>query len=199
MKRWQSVLAAAAAVVCSQAVADEVRLTNGDEINGAIVSLDATSLKLQSENFGEMTIPRDKVALIALGNDGLPEPVMVAPPSAAAPAGGLGGASLDQLMGNPAVQRQLGGLLGQALGGQSVDDVQGQLQRSRRDLEELSEDIGGLEGEAIGNYLKIFDVLGGGLDAAGQIAPPPRRTPPPVSPPSTTPQPSTPPTRQPNK
>ena len=172
-----------AAAVCGAAAADEIRLTNGDEINGTIVSLDETSLALESENFGKMTIPREKVRLIALGEDGLPEPVTVSaakvPAGAGLNAAGLGGllggggdaASLQQLMSNPMVRQQLGGLLGEAMGGESPAEAQRRLNESRRGLKDLADDLGGIEGEAMKSYLKMFDVLGGGLGAAQQMAP----------------------------
>ena len=184
--------------------ADEIRLTNGDTLNGTVVSLDKTSLTLRSENFGELTVPRSNIALIGLGEDGLPEPVVVAAPgdSTTNPGGGglggglgggsLGGADVGQLLNNPQLQQQFGGLLGEALGGQSIGDAQQNLRQTQQSYRELADDIGGLEGDAINSYLQIFDVLGGGLGAAGQVAPQPAPRRAGGQPPQTTPQ-STPP------
>src|SRR3990172_7781842 len=42
--------------------ADEVKLTNGDRLTGRIVELTAENLLLQTELFGEVSIPRSAVA-----------------------------------------------------------------------------------------------------------------------------------------
>ena len=200
MRRRTAFAFLAAVGAFGPATADEVRLVNGDEINGTVTALTQTELTLQSENFGTLTIPRDKVRLIGLGAEGLPEPPAAASVPATGPMsgglpGGLSGQALQQMLGDPAVQQQFGGLLGEALGGRSLSEVQGDLQDSRRQLKELGDDIGGIEGEAINSYLRIFDVLGGGLDAAGSVTP--RSRPPQSRPPrSTPPQPNTAPGEQ---
>lgn len=167
------------------AAADEVRLKNGDTVKGDVVSLDAATLVLKSESFGELTIKRDQIALIGLGPAGIPAPPEAAPAQGNAAAGNLpvvplGGGGfgnlndLQQMLGEPQVQQEFGGLLQEALGGRSVLDVQRDLQRSRQGLQELSEDLGGLEGEAIGNYAEMLNVLGNLGQLGGQVAPQPR-------------------------
>jgi hypothetical protein len=64
------------AVVVSFAIAgvgrgDSVQLTNGDLLNGEVISLDARELKLKSEIHGQMTIARAKVAAVAFGEKNL--------------------------------------------------------------------------------------------------------------------------------
>ena len=156
-------------LACSSAAADEVRLTNGDAINGSVVSLDADTLVIKSETLGELTIKRSLVAAIGLGPDGLPEPIIVAPPAENGSAPAAGGINMNQMLQDPQVQQQFGTLLQEALGGRQVGDVQNDLRRTQRQLRELQQDLGGLEGEAIGSYLKMFDLLGGGLGAAGAL------------------------------
>ncbi len=51
--------------------ADSVQLTNGDLLNGEVVSLDARELKLKSEIHGQMIIARGKVAAVAFGEKNL--------------------------------------------------------------------------------------------------------------------------------
>ena len=155
-------------LAASPLAADEIKLVNGDTLRGSVSSLDAETLVISSESFGELTIPREKVALIGLGESGLPEPAVVTQRGASPglPAGSLNQIDVGQLMNNPAIQRQFGGLFSEALGGRSVGDLQGDLERSREGLKDLQEDLGGIEGEAIGNYLQMLDVLGGGLNAA---------------------------------
>jgi hypothetical protein len=51
--------------------ADSVQLTNGDLLNGEVITLDARELKLKSEIHGQMTIARAKVAAVAFGEKNL--------------------------------------------------------------------------------------------------------------------------------
>src|SRR6516162_5180408 len=52
--------------------ADWVELSNNDVVRGQVVSVDGVKVKLKSANFGEMTIPRDKVKVIGFGERPLP-------------------------------------------------------------------------------------------------------------------------------
>ncbi len=58
--------------------ADWIELSNNDIVRGQVVSLDGQQVKLKSVNFGEMTIPRDKVKVIGFGE----RPLQTAPPQA---------------------------------------------------------------------------------------------------------------------
>jgi hypothetical protein len=60
-------IACALCLSSSYARADSVELVNGDVINGKVVSLDDRELRLTSDIHGELSIRRDKVAAIALG------------------------------------------------------------------------------------------------------------------------------------
>jgi hypothetical protein len=51
-------------VVASSIRAEEVRLKNGDVVLGKVKSLDDTTLILASENFGELKIARERIAVI---------------------------------------------------------------------------------------------------------------------------------------
>jgi hypothetical protein len=131
---------------------DAVQLVNGDVVNGEITSLDQKQLVLESDNFGEMKIPRDKVALIALGDRPLP----TARPAAGQPAG-PGTAPLQ----NPQVQSQLNRLMQQAFGGGQLGDVRQNVEETRRGLEDLQKDLGNESASrALENYIKMFEVFG---------------------------------------
>lgn len=69
---------AAIAFISSSMLADSVELSNGDVLHGKVVSLDGSLLKLRSEVHGEMSIARDKVARISLG-DGPAKPASEKP------------------------------------------------------------------------------------------------------------------------
>lgn len=162
----------AVAAFSTRSSADEIELNNGDRLNGTVTALSETSLTLKSERFGEVVVPRDQITLIGLGENGIPDRPAAAPGNALGELGGAGLANpndLQMMLNDPQIQQQFGGLLGEALGGRSMGDLQRDLNQSRRGLEELQRDLGGIEGEAIGSYLRLFDVLGGGLGAGEQM------------------------------
>jgi hypothetical protein len=49
-------------------MADTIELTNGDVLNGQVVSLDGQQLVLKSETLGELKLAREKVSAIHLGD-----------------------------------------------------------------------------------------------------------------------------------
>lgn len=149
-------------ILASVAQADAVRLVNGDTLKGKVASLSGNELQLQSENFGELVIPRDKIHSIYLGD--------AEPPIAQAPAGrqqmpaqaGPLGQSLPSLQ-NPQVQHQLQHLLGNLMGGAEMQNLQQNATEAQRGLKELKKGMGGPESEAIDAYIRLFE----------HIAPPP--------------------------
>lgn len=50
------------------AQADTIQCKNGDTLNGEVLAMSATEIKLRSELHGVVTIPRSKVSSIRLGN-----------------------------------------------------------------------------------------------------------------------------------
>jgi len=54
--------------IVPQSRADTLQLTNGDTLNGEVLTLDANEVKLKSEVLGEVVIARDKVVNITLGD-----------------------------------------------------------------------------------------------------------------------------------
>jgi len=53
------------AVTLSQA--DQVIMQNGDLLNGKVLTMTATTLVLQNDNLGTVTLPRARVATVVLG------------------------------------------------------------------------------------------------------------------------------------
>jgi hypothetical protein len=51
-----------------QVQADVIEMTNGDVLNGAVISLDAKQLVLKSELLGELKLAREKISAIHLGD-----------------------------------------------------------------------------------------------------------------------------------
>ena len=93
--------------------ADTIELTNGDVLNGKVVSLDGKELVLKSELLGELKFAREKISAIHLGE----KPVLARP---AAPAANPSNAEAKPAL-DPEVQKVLGGV-------PSSEDVLKQLQ-----------------------------------------------------------------------
>lgn len=161
--------------------ADSIKLKNGDQIRGDVVSLDGKTLTIRSENFGEMEIPRSKVDVIGFGDQPLAErfPSKPQTPPTSPGGGSLGSGSMPSLQ-SPEVQAQLGPLLQQAFGGGGFGGL-GNLQRNNQDtaegLRELQQDLGpGPSADALDGYIKMFEMFGGGNrgnNSAGDGSPTP--------------------------
>jgi hypothetical protein len=141
--------------------ADTVQLVNGDAIRGKVIRLDEKQLVFRSESFGELTIARDKIDLIVLGNKALPRAAQ-ATPSAAPPNGGTGSllGQVAPLLQSPAAQQQLGPMVEQLLGAGGVGDLQKNVNAARQGLQDLKKDFGpGPESQALDAYINIFNLF----------------------------------------
>jgi hypothetical protein len=158
-------------------LADTVQLTNGDLVSGKVLSLDETKLKLKSEALGEVTIARDKIASIHLGDARPvaipPKPVLPNDPLPPIPnvddvlkqlqKGGANPDVLKQLQDKvpalaipqvqDAFQQRLNGLM---TGKMSMDDLRKEAADARDQLKKLKADLGP-EGDALDGYLNILE------------------------------------------
>src|SRR5205085_6359890 len=57
-----------AVVAASSVRADQIEMQNGDRYNGKLVAMTNATLVLQSEILGTVTLPREKVSQIRMGN-----------------------------------------------------------------------------------------------------------------------------------
>jgi hypothetical protein len=129
--------------------ADWVELSNNDVVRGQVVSLDGAKVKLKSVNFGEMTIPRDKVKLIGFGERPLPTAVQAVEQGSQQL-----GSQLPALLGNG----QLNQLLQQALGGGDLHET---LKQTKSELKKLQKDLKSTpEAGALDSYVQMLDLLG---------------------------------------
>ena len=81
------------------ASADQVELSNGDTISGKVVSLNATHLVLKSELLGDVTLARENVAAVYLGEK-RPAPKAASPePAASAAAAPAADDFINKLLG----------------------------------------------------------------------------------------------------
>jgi hypothetical protein len=187
----RSLMAASLVSVAMSARADSVQLLNGDVIRGKVVLLDQKHLIFHSESFGDLTIGRDKVELIAIGEKPLPSlrqtanAPTVAPP--AAPGSILG--QVAPLLQTPAAQQQLGPMMENLLGAGGVGDLQKNVETARRGLQDLKKDFGqGPESQALDAYINLFNLLSPSAPPAS--AQKPRNVPQPTRPPSSSVPPS---------
>jgi hypothetical protein len=132
--------------------ADWVELSNNDVVRGQVVSVDGVKVKLKSVNFGEMTIPRDKVKLIGFGER---------PLATVAQAVGQGSQQLSLPLPSPLGNAQVNQLLQQALGGRDVGDLQQAISKTKNDLKKLQQDMKSTpEAGALDSYIQMFELFG---------------------------------------
>jgi hypothetical protein len=167
---------------------DTVELDNGDVLNGKVLSLDAKQLKLQSDALGEITVRREKVASIHLGDQprqrrkqpGTPRPA-AAPPASAAPklpavptvedvlkelqTSGIDtrtmGAIQDKfpLLATPEVKEYFSDKVGGLMTGRlGVQDIRKDAIKVRDEIVDLKKDLGP-QADALNGYLSILETF----------------------------------------
>jgi hypothetical protein len=132
--------------------ADWVELTNRDLLQGDVISLDGEKLKLKSPNFGEMTIPRDRVKIIGFGERPVSQPAQAANQQSPTRLG----------MELPSLNnKQLNQLLQDVLGGGGLPELQQQIGKTKDDLKSLQREFQSTgEGDALDSYIQMFELFG---------------------------------------
>jgi hypothetical protein len=156
--------------------ADSVRLANGDLLNGRVLSLDDTQLRLESDTLGQINIPRAKVVSITLG-DPVPAVSGTAPKAGNLPAASGPESVLKQLQVTGVNPKDVGdiqkmfpllatpeastyfnntlkGLLG---GSMSVGDIRKDAVRARDELKKATKGLGPDVEAAVAPYLTILE------------------------------------------
>ncbi len=178
-----AILATAVGAAMS-ARADTVELVNGDVLNGQVVSLDAKQLQLVSDVHGKLTIAREKVAAIGLGERKLPAaktavsaeqaaPAVAAKPPAAGSvaealkqlqSGGVGTGQLGELeqafplLKEPEAKKYFNKMVGGLMDGSvGVADVRKDAIRVREQLREATKELGPEAEQALSGYFTILD------------------------------------------
>lgn len=179
-----SLIAAGAVSAAVWARADSVQLVNGDSIRGKVVRMDEKHLVFRSDSFGELTIGRDKIDLIALGDKPLPNTrhsaaaTTAAPPAAGSPIG-----QVAPLLQTPAAQQQLGPMVDNLLGAGGLADLQKNVANARQGLQDLKKDFGqGPESQVLDSYINLFNLIspaGPATNAQKPRSNPPKSTLPP--------------------
>ncbi|MAT15955.1 MAG: hypothetical protein CMJ46_11880 [Planctomyces sp.] len=148
LKTTFAALAASSLLTTGLVRADWIELTNNDVVSGEVISLNDKEVKIKSENFGEMTVPREKVGLIGLGDR--PEPSEAPAITTETPS------ALSPNMNNAQMNR----LLQEVLKGRDVQDMQKNIDESRKGLRDLQKDLDGPSAGAIDSYLQMLDFIG---------------------------------------
>ncbi|MCR9119654.1 MAG: hypothetical protein NXI22_22200 [bacterium] len=79
-----ALLGAAFLMTAQMAIADTIRLSNGDTMTGKVTTFNENEVVIKSEVLGELRIPREKVVAIVLGDLAIPGKSPAATPPAAA-------------------------------------------------------------------------------------------------------------------
>jgi hypothetical protein len=166
-------------------MADQVRMRNGDQYFGSVLSLNKDTLVIQSDVLGTLRLPRDKVAFVELGVGPLAHGLVSAPSSnRVAPSHALMttnsaidlSTSLNQLGGNSNVLQQIetqylseagpeakakfNELLSGYLSGKlTVNEIRAQAQATADQVRSLRKDMGEDAGGMIDGYLAILDTF----------------------------------------
>lgn len=163
--------------------ADQVELQNGDRFSGSVVSMTADSVVLQSDTLGKITVPRQKIAIIAFGTNAVapksatPATQVSVPtnfPAFAAlintnanlsaalrlPDGSTNVAQQirEQLLaGNPEAASKYDAMVNALMSGQmNVDDLRREAQSSADQLREFKRDLGP-DADSVDGYLDVLD------------------------------------------
>jgi hypothetical protein len=164
--------------------ADQLELVNGDRYIGKVVAVTETNVTLRSEINGLMQLPRDKVTVIAFGDNRVAEapgavdaPAPVAPPPKPAPkepappkdlaaqikAQGIDPKSIkqvrEQILGaaTPEVTSKFNEMVsGLIVGRLSVDDIRAQAKSSVKELQAAKAELGEEFGTVLDGYLNIL-------------------------------------------
>jgi len=143
--------------------ADTLHLNNGDTVSGHVTSVDAKMVKLASENFGEITVPREKIRSIYFGDAKPVQAAVAAAPQATNTGQADKGYNIPQLPAIVDAQKQYG-----ADTGGSVDDAVKQLQGGAVDPKMIKEITSKLPGFASPEVQEYFNNTLGGL-ASGKL------------------------------
>ena len=149
MKTYCTSLLALAALgwLASPAAADTIQLRNGDRLNGKVLEVTETHVKLESEIQGIFKLPRDKLVGIVIGDPHPQAPAQRAPAARAGQvprAGGAAPGSVDDILDrmlpknfDQQTVRDLGAATGAA--GGTVDEVIEQLRTEGVDPQLMSD------------------------------------------------------------
>lgn len=176
--RIRALLVPALFLVCAQqAAADSVQLLNGEVLKGKVLLLDDKKVSLESESLGKVTIAREKVATIILG-DAKP-PALAAEPKVG-PAPAIPGSVEDafkQLKGSGANPKDVSELQklfpelaspeaskyfdetvkGVMSGKKNIQDIRNDAIKARDELKKLTDDLGPDVEAATKPYLNILE------------------------------------------
>lgn len=167
--------------------ADQLQMQNGERFSGKVLYVSVSTVVFESETLGKITLPRQKVAILAFGTNAtvlaatstIPRvsvptnlPVLAVPGvpvksnldlSMALRSPGTDtnfiGQIRDQILaGSPAATAKYDEMVSGLLSGSlSMDDLRGQAKSSADQLRALKRDLGSDAGDALDGYLEVLD------------------------------------------
>jgi len=164
--------------------ADQVEMQNGDRYFGRVLSVSADTLVFESEMLGKINVPRQKVAGLAFGTNGVtpqaannmarvsgstnpPTATVLAKPnvdlSAAFRQLGVNTNFIGQireqmLAGSPAAGGKYDAMVNGLVSGQmNLGDLRREAQSSADQIRELKRDLGPDAGDSLDGYLEVLD------------------------------------------
>lgn len=161
-------------------LADQVRMSNGDVLNGSVRSLDGKVLVLVSETLGELKLPRGSVAQIVLGDVPATAPLPnrndrtvpkgtaanVSDPVSQLRREGLNANTLEELtakfplLASPEVQKYFGQKVGGLISGSlNVQDIRKDAIQAVEQANELKRGLGPEAAQALDAYLGILEAF----------------------------------------
>lgn len=156
----------------AHAAADQVEMNNGDRYIGKVLSLDSTTLVLQSEHLGKLNLPRTNVAVVRFENKSLITSGINAAQTnklSADNSGVLGslGANSNLIQrvqkqflagSGPGAQQKFEELVSGLLTGKlSVEDIRSQAKATAEQVRIMRKDMDESSGWALDGYLAILD------------------------------------------
>jgi hypothetical protein len=147
--------------------ADQVEMLNGDVYAGRVLSMDTTTLTLQSEVLGTIKLPRTKVSTVRLGatptpaktKPAAPEKGTNAPPLTVLPKGATN-ATADQLLegATPEARAKFNSMVSGLLTGKmSSNDIRAEAKSIAEQVRAMRGDLGEESGGMLDSYLAILD------------------------------------------
>jgi hypothetical protein len=179
-------LSVAMVLAATQLWADQVELLNGDRLSGKVLSVSASTVVLESDMLGRVSVPRKNIAALTMGTSAVQRRTAANGPATAVPvnpipnppATGLGGTNLDlntslpgtgleqsvisqirqQMLGdNPAAAAKFDELASGFMSGKlNLDDIRRQAKSAADQLRELKRENPEVA-DSLNAYLQVLD------------------------------------------
>ena len=177
--------------------ADQLQMQNGDHYNGKILSVTPSSVVLQSDVLGKITLPRNKVSVLTIGEATATNavPAIASAPALPAPSPAIAGTNADlaaafrNLGGNtnfiqqvreqmlagtsPEANQKYDELVGGLLSGKlNMNDLRNEAKSSIAQINQMKHELGPEADDALDSYLSILESFVNETASEAPAAPP---------------------------